>query len=97
MQSKSCTAPSLPAASVLCSMTCTARMEHFWRTLSPGSGSAADSLPASALQVAIMKPCDEEPLAPNNPKVSMQVAAAPCQVGLLPEHCRPVHTVGWSP
>ena len=41
-----------------------------------------------------MKPCDEEPLAPNNPKVSMQVAAAPCHVGLLPEHCRPVQPAG---
>ena len=31
---------------------------------------------ASAVQTAIFKPCDEEPLAPNNPKVALACAPA---------------------
>lgn len=32
-------------------------------------------------KVAIVKPCDEEPLAPNNPKVGLSLASRPCTAG----------------
>ena len=69
------------AAQILSAVLLAATLHHAAEMQEPesareGLGGTYFFKDASAVQTAIFKPCDEEPLAPNNPKVVLACAPA---------------------